>query len=72
MSANSVMEHKTLHCLYLPGTHNHTAIANVLKACIEGYHIDLNSNVTAFTTVAFFIRPAVEIDIQRLVHQGVL
>ena len=46
-SANFVMKHKTLHCLYLPGTHNHTAIA---KACIEGYHIDFNSNVTAFTT----------------------
>ena len=50
MSDRFVMEHKTLHCLHLPGIHDHTAIADVLKDCAEGYHIDLSRNVTAFTT----------------------
>lgn len=49
-SDSFVMEHKTLHCLHLPGIHDHTAIADVLKDCVEGYHIDLTRNVTAFTT----------------------
>ena len=50
MSPSFSMEHKTLQCHNMPGTRDHTHIAEAIETCSRDWCFDINKCVTAFTT----------------------
>ena len=44
------MEHKTLQCHHMPGTHDHGSITQVVESCASDWCFDIKNCISAFTT----------------------
>lgn len=50
LTSSFVFESKTLQCLPLPGRHDHTLVSSSIRSCTDDWLVDIDTNVTAFTT----------------------